>query len=115
MMDLRESPASPDAPHFQATACDSCGRLLAKGALDGDGWCDECRPRMRRRMKVWPHGIAVLIVFPFAVWILTLDRGAYLPAIAWLIPLAAAYYLGLRIGREVVKGYTRWRRTLRPD
>ena len=114
-MDLRESAPSRDAPHFQATACDACGRVLPKGALDGDGWCDGCRPRMRRRMKVGPHVIAALIVVPFAVWVLTLDRGAYLPDAAWLIPLAAAYYLGFRIGREVVKGYTRWRRTLRHD
>ena len=104
-----------ETPHFQATGCDACGRVLPKGALDGDGWCDACRPRMRRRMKIGPHAIASLIVLPFAVWILTLDRGAYLPAAAWLLPLAAAYYLGFRIGREVVKGYSRWRRTLRRD
>ena len=35
-------------------------------------------------------------------------RGVLSPG-AWLLPLAAAYYLGLRIGREVVRGVLRAR------
>lgn len=105
----------PDTPHFQVTTCEACGTTVAKGALDADGWCEACRPRMRRRMKIGPHVIASMITIPFGVWILTLDRGAYLPGLAWLLPLAAAYYLGLRIGREVMKGWARARRAALPD
>ena len=54
--------------------------------------------------------IAALIVVPFAIWVWGLDKAEFLPAYAWLLPLAAAYYLGFRIGREAVKGYLRWRR-----
>jgi len=113
-MSESESPA-PGTPRFQMGECGACGASVAKGTLDEDGWCDACRPRMRRRMKRGPHVIAALITIPFAIWILTLDRGATLPAVAWLLPLAASYYLGFRIGREIVKGYTRWRQSLRPE
>lgn len=61
-------------------------------------------------MRTGPHIIAALIVVPFAVWVWGLERSDYLPPYAWLIPLAAAYYLGFRIGREAIKGYLRWRR-----
>lgn len=37
------------------------------------------------------------------------DTAGVLPAAAWGLPLAAAYYLGLRIGREVTKGIKRAR------
>ena len=54
-----------------------------------------------------PHVIAAAVTIPFAIWIATSDiRGVLSPA-AWLLPLAAAYYLGLRIGREVVRGVRR--------
>ncbi len=105
MTDLRESTDL----RFQGAACDGCGSIPPRGALDEDGWCDECRPRMRRRLRFWRHAVALLITVPFAVWVWRLDRGAYLPPVAWSLPLLAAYYLGLRIGGEVVKGYSRWR------
>ena len=37
------------------------------------------------------------------------DTSGVLPTAAWGLPLAAAYYLGLRIGREVTKGIMRAR------
>ena len=99
-----------DDLHFKGTLCDGCGTLNPKEALDEDGWCAECRPRMQRRMHISPHVIATLLVVPFAIWVWRFDKAEFLPGYAWLIPLAAAYYLGFRIGREAVKGYLRWRR-----
>lgn len=96
--------------HFEGTLCDACGKPHPKEALDEDGWCPDCRPRMQRRMRISPHLIAILIVVPFAVWVVRLEKAEFLPAYAWLLPLGAAYYLGFRIGREAVKGYLRWRR-----
>jgi hypothetical protein len=54
-----------------------------------------------------PHLIAAGITVPFAAWIAMSDIRGVLPWGAWLLPLAAAYYLGLRIGREVVRGVRR--------
>ena len=95
---------------LKGTLCDGCGTTHPKEALDEDGWCAECRPRMQRRMRIGPHVIAALIVVPFAIWVWSLEKAEFLPAYAWLIPLAAGYYLGFRIGREAVKGYLSWRR-----
>jgi hypothetical protein len=107
---MSEAERGSDPLRFQGATCEGCGEIVPKAGLDEDGWCDRCRPRMRRRMRLGRHAIAILIVIPFAIWILGLDRSEYLPRVAWLLPLAAAYYLGFRIGREVVKGYTRWHR-----
>ena len=108
---MTEPAGTPEGLHFQGAACDACGELFPKGALDEDRWCADCRPRMQRRMQMGRHIVATLITLPFAIWVIQLERAEFLPAYAWLLPLAAAYYLGFRIGREVVKGYTRWRRT----
>ncbi len=60
-------------------------------------------------MRWLPHAIALAITVPFAIWILVGDTRGVLPTAAWAMPLAAAYYLGLRIGREVTKGVRRAR------
>ena len=60
-------------------------------------------------MRWIPHVIALAITVPFAIWILVGDIRGVLPTGAWALPLAAAYYLGLRVGREVTKGVRRAR------
>jgi len=96
---------------FGGVGCEACGEILPENALDEDGWCDACRPRQRRRMSRGRHLIATAVTLPFAIWILRLDKAEFLPRAMWLLPLAAAYYLGFRIGGEVMKGHTRWKHT----
>ena len=91
--------------------CRECGAQHARDDLDVYGWCPACRAALRKRTVRASHLIALLIVVPFAIWILVGDRSGYFSLYAWLLPLAAAYYLGLRIGRELAKGYLRWRRS----
>lgn len=55
-------------------------------------------------MRLFPHVIALAITVPFGIWILAGDIHGVLPTGAWALPLAAAYYLGFRIGRELTKG-----------
>lgn len=95
---------------FAGERCRGCGEVRPEENLDEHRWCEACRERLEARIRWGTHAVALLIVVPFAVWVLFLDKSAYLPPYAWLIPLAAAYYLGLRIGREALKGYARWRR-----
>ncbi|MFQ5679519.1 MAG: hypothetical protein ACE5HP_08665 [Gemmatimonadota bacterium] len=90
--------------------CAACGRPRSGSALDEYRWCPECRELLARRIRLGRHLVALLVVLPFGVWILFLERGAYLPLYAWLLPFGAAYYLGLRIGGEALRGYARWRR-----
>lgn len=60
-----------------------------------------------KRLRWLPHAIAAGVMIPFAVWVATSDfRGVLHPA-AWLMPLAGAYYLGFRIGREILRGMYR--------
>lgn len=59
---------------------------------------------MSRPGRWIPHLIAAVVTIPFGIWIATSDIRGVLSPTAWLLPLAAAYYLGLRIGREVVRG-----------
>lgn len=91
--------------------CRECGASNSPANLDVYGWCPACQAALRRRTWRAAHVIAVLIVIPFAIWILVGGRSGYFPLYAWLLPLGAAYYLGLRIGRELAKGYLRWRRS----
>lgn len=96
--------------HFAGERCQVCGREGPPDSLDEYRWCPECQGRLDRRIRWGKHLMALLVVAPFAVWVLVLEKGAYLPLYAWLIPLGAAYYLGLRIAREALRGYARWRR-----
>jgi hypothetical protein len=56
-----------------------------------------------------PHAFALAITIPFGVWIALSDIRGVLSPVAWLLPLAGAYYLGLRIGRETLRGIRRSR------
>lgn len=95
---------------FIGSHCELCDQLRPSEALDENGWCPDCQERLRRRVRIGRHVVALLIVLPFAIWIVWLDKTAFLPWYAWLLPAAAAYYLGLRIGNETMKGYASWRR-----
>ena len=90
-------------------SCRECGSIVSRDELDAYSLCPGCAAALRKRTRLAAHVIALLIVLPFAIWILVGGRSGYFPLYAWLLPLTAAYYLGLRIGRELAKGYLRWR------
>lgn len=106
----READAPTRSLRFGAATCRSCGETRPEESLDEHQWCPDCRERLERRIRWGMHVVALLVVAPFAIWVLVLEKSAYFPWYAWLIPLAGAYYLGLRIGREALRGYARWRR-----
>lgn len=97
-------------PRGESARCRSCGRPYPEDDLDDAGWCRACLADLEKKTRRLPHLVAALIVLPFAVWIVLGGQFAVLPSYAWLLPLAAAYYLGYRIGREVIRGIFRWRR-----
>ena len=91
-------------------SCRNCGEELPQSTLDEHGWCPQCSRDLERTAARGQHLIAALITIPFAIWIAVEGTRGYFPLYAWAIPLAAAYYLGMRIGREVVRGWVRSRR-----
>ena len=90
--------------------CRSCGQDLPESTLDENGWCPTCVWDLEKKASRGQHLIALLVTVPFAIWIAVEGTRGYFPLYAWAIPLAAAYYLGMRIGREVVRGWVRSRR-----
>ena len=90
--------------------CRGCGEDLPQSTLDDNGWCPQCSWALEKTAARGQHFIAASITLPFAIWIAVEGTRGYFPVYAWAIPLAAAYYLGMRIGREVVRGWVRSRR-----
>ncbi|MFO7586907.1 MAG: hypothetical protein R6X22_02450 [Gemmatimonadota bacterium] len=91
-------------------ACRACGVEFPESTLDEARWCPQCHADLETAAARGQHVIALLVTLPFAIWIVREGTRGYFPLYAWAIPLAAAYYLGMRIGREVVRGWTRSRR-----
>lgn len=101
---------TPDArPGEPTSRCESCRELYPHSALDQRLWCPPCREKLERMARLGSHVSAVLVTVPFGVWVLLESSTEVLSPWAWVLPLGAAYYLGYRIGREVVKGWVRLR------
>jgi hypothetical protein len=90
--------------------CHHCGQEVAETSLDRWYWCKPCSTELERRARRGQHLIAAAITVSFLVWILVEGTGGVLPAYAWALPLLAAYYLGSRIGRVLIRNYLRSQR-----
>jgi len=90
--------------------CAACRELYPHSALDQQLWCSGCRSERERAVKRGKHVGGLLVALPFGVWIALEGSFEVLSPWAWLLPIAAAYYLGYRIGKEVALGWIRWRR-----
>ncbi|MDX1579895.1 MAG: hypothetical protein R3266_15535 [Gemmatimonadota bacterium] len=104
--------ASSEGRHglrFEGVACDVCGEVFTREELDRHHWCEACRPAMLRRMRLWRHLVAVVVTLPIAVWVFTHPTFDRQPLALWALLVLAAYYLGYRLGREVVRIYLRVR------
>ncbi|MCL7972651.1 MAG: hypothetical protein M8866_11300 [marine benthic group bacterium] len=105
--DVTSGPA-PDADEEAGTAiCERCGREVAGSTLDRWNWCKSCRAMLDRKVRTGQYVVAAAITLPFLIWILVGGTGSVLPTYAWALPLLAAWYLGSRIGRVVVRNYLR--------
>ena len=93
-----------------ALACRHCGEPHSTTDLDRWLWCPSCALDLERRARRGQYLIAALITLPFLIWILVEGTGGVLPTYAWALPLLAAWYLGSRIGRVLIRNYLRSRR-----
>lgn len=89
--------------------CRSCRAVRPREELDDRLWCEACRERLARASLIGSHLTAVLVTVPFGIWVLVSGSTEVLSPWAWVMPLGAAYYLGWRIGREIVKGWVKLR------
>jgi len=110
-----------DRPAFRAAApgsdggdgeeirCAACRELYPRSELDRRLWCPPCRDRRKTWTRVGSHLTALAVTLPFGAWVALEASTEVLSIWAWLLPLAAAYYLGWRIGRELSRGLVRLR------
>lgn len=89
--------------------CVACRELYPHSALDQQLWCPPCRDALETKMTRVSHLTALLVTVPFGIWVLLEASSEVLSIWAWVMPLGAAYYLGYRIGRELVKGWVQLR------
>ena len=88
-------------------ACQHCRAAVPESSLDRWNWCKRCRTELDRKARRGQYLVAALITLPFLVWILAEGTGGVLPTYAWALPLLAAWYLGSRIGRVLIRNYLR--------
>ena len=96
--------AAADEPESR---CASCRELYPTSALDQRLWCPPCRDELARKLRWGSHVTALAITVPFAVWVYMVRTTEVLSPWAWVLPRGAAYYLGWRIGKELIKGWVR--------
>lgn len=99
-----------EADDAESGACHRCGGSVPLASLDRWGLCSTCGDSLERKARRGQHLIAAAITLPFLVWILVEGTGTVLPIYAWALPLLAAYYLGSRIGRVLIRNYLRSQR-----
>lgn len=99
-----------ESDEAESGACHRCGANVSLASLDRWGLCPNCGDELDRKARRGQHLIAAAITLPFLVWILVEGTGGVLPFYAWALPLLAAYYLGSRIGRVLIRNYLRSQR-----
>lgn len=103
---FRARPPGEDGQE-EPTRCAACRELYPRDDLDRRLWCPPCRDRRERWTRIGSHVTALAVTVPFGAWVALEASTEVLSIWAWLLPLAAAYYLGWRIGRELSKGLAR--------
>ncbi len=91
----------------ERTRCAACRELYPHDDLDRRLWCPSCSDRRERWVRIGGHASALAVTIPFGAWVAVEASTEVLSIWAWLLPLAVAYYLGWRIGRELSKGLVR--------
>ena len=90
--------------------CIRCLREWPIEDLDRLLWCTECLARARRRAIVrgWTAGGVLALVLTLYVGLWIQPDFSLIPT-AWVLMLAAAFYLGARVARESLFGWDRIR------
>lgn len=81
--------------------CRSCGRSAAAEELDAGGWCPGCRRTVIRRATVTGWVIALLGSGGLAYLLFVVLQLGQRFLMAWLLLLAAVYYILYKLTRRV--------------
>lgn len=72
-------------------------------------WCEECQRAERRRAAWWGRAAAFLAAIALTFWIALDVRPSDQFLLLWALVVVVAFYLGSRLGTELVYGAVRVR------
>jgi hypothetical protein len=96
-------------PDDDLARCRRCRRPTPGDDLDRILWCEECVTAERKRAARWGRGLALAAATALAVWIGLAIRPAGRFRYLYALVLIVAFYLGARLGTELVFGIARVR------
>ena len=89
--------------------CSKCGEQREASELDRMLWCEFCLASARRTAKNAGLAVGTVLAGGLALWIWLVQKPSDLVIGGWIGTVLAAFYLGMRVGREVVFGAVRVR------
>jgi hypothetical protein len=92
-----------------AMRCHRCRQARTTGELDRMIWCEDCLRLERRRAARWGRGLAFLAAVALALWIAIDIQPSDQFLVLWALVVIVAFYLGSRLGTELVFGIVRVR------
>lgn len=92
----------------EMTTCVRCLEEKDVEEMDRLLWCKACQNAARRRAGVWGWGFGILLAILLALWIWIVTKPSDLIIGGWIATVAAALFIGSRIGKEVAFGVIRF-------
>jgi hypothetical protein len=95
--------------HDDALRCHRCRQARPTEELDRMIWCEECLRAERRRAAWWGRAMAFLAAVALSFWIAIHVQPSEQFLLLWALVVIVAFYLGSRLGTELVFGVVRVR------
>lgn len=89
--------------------CHRCRQARPTEELDRMIWCEECLRVERRRAAWWGRAMAFLAAVALSFWIAIDVQPSDQFLLLWALVVIVAFYLGSRLGTELVFGVARVR------
>jgi hypothetical protein len=81
--------------------CQACGTLHERPDLDRLLWCEECLDRARSRARRGSMVVGLVIASVLAFWIFGVLRPTVIVG-GWIGVVLGGFWVGARVGREVL-------------
>lgn len=109
-----DRPAWYDGTPDHTALCVRCGELSDLMALDRMLWCDRCRFLGRERAAWWGWAQGLVFGAAVAAYVFLVVRPTDLVIGGWIATIAAAVWIGARLGREIAFGVMRMKGEVAP-
>jgi hypothetical protein len=90
------------------TTCIRCLEEKELDQMDRLLWCQDCRDAARERAGMWGWGFGIVLATALALWIWFVIQPTDVIIGGWIGTVAAALWIGARVGREVAYGVLRF-------